>query len=376
MLDRTLKQLSKQKMTRKQFLVTVLLAMGALFGITALLRQFQLLAGTPTTADIEPESRALSNGAKIVTDATASGQAAVSFEPVGLPTTGDLYKRCAFGVATGSTAAHEALEAKLGAKFKNYVKYYDMGHNGIGNWPSVDAAWCKTTGHTLHLGWDMGGTTMTFAQVIAGQNNASLDAFFQSCKAHGDTIILRMWWEMNDPNGPTKVGSSNSLVTSTQEWVTAWKFVYNRCKVTNGCTNVKFFWCANGSDTGAYKMEEFYPGDAYVDIVGFDTYNKPIWAAGAWHTFEQQYDGPYNRVAAITADKTIPIMVGETGSDDGPINGHTKDEWLRQMFTSQKYPRLRQIDWFNYYEYKIDATQAAVDVCRQYLPIAVQGSQL
>ncbi|HSW99752.1 MAG TPA: glycosyl hydrolase [Patescibacteria group bacterium] len=372
-----LNRLFKKEVTRREFLGMSALGFASLFGIVGLIEQIMSHAATTTdTASIEPETGTLTTGASVVTDATASNGKAVKFgsSAVNLPTTGNLYDRCAFGVSAGSPEAHSALESLFGAKLKHYVCYYNMGNNGASAWPTDVANWCKSSNHTLDIAWDMVGTNVSFANIIAGNNNASLDAFFQACKGHGDTVVLRMWWEMNDPTGPTKVGNPGSLVSSTAQWVQAWKYVYDRCKRTNGCTNVQFFWCANGSDTGAHRMEEFYPGDSYVDVIGFDTYNQPAWAGGAWHTFDDQFDSVYNRVAAISTSKSIPMAVGETGTVDGPVGGHTKNEWLTQMFTSQRYPRLRQIDYFNYDPWKMNTTTASINVCKQYFPIAVQDT--
>jgi len=370
-----------REMNRREFLGLTALGFTTLFGIAGILELVRSLAATPTAAQ-EAEAGVRSGAASLAYDNAASNGQAVKFgdnSTTPLPTTGDLYKRCAFGVSAGSTGAHQALENLFGAKLKHFVCFKNMGNNGNSNWPA-EADWCKSTGHILDIAWDMVGTNVRFSDLIAGKNNASLDAFFQAAKKHGDKVVLRMWWEMNDPHGPTKVGSGGeSLVSSSAEWVQAWKYVYNRCKITNGCTNVKFFWCPNGSDTGNGAMESFYPGDNYVDIIGFDTYNQPAWAGGAWHTFDEQFSGVYDRVAAISANKNIPMMVGETGTVSGPVNGHTRAEWLRQMFTSQKYPRLRQIDYFNYdlgggLDWRWDNGVDSTNVCKQYLPLAVQDT--
>jgi hypothetical protein len=381
-----LASLSAKEMNRREFLKFSAIIAASLFGIAGVIKELQSHAAT-ATASLEAEGGVLAGGATVLAGEGASNGRAVKFDkattppppPTNLPTTGDLYKRCAFGVSAGSTGAHAALENLFGAKLKHFVCFKNMGNNGASNWPA-EADWCKSTGHTLDIAWDMVGTNVRFSDLIAGKNNASLDAFFQAAKRHGDKVVLRMWWEMNDPHGPTKVGSGGeSLVSSSAEWVQAWKYVYNRCKVTNDCTNVKFFWCPNGSDTGNGPLESFYPGDNYVDIIGFDTYNQPMWAGGAWHSFDDQFTGIYNRVDALSGNKNIPMMVGETGTVSGPVGGHTRAEWLRQMFTSQKFPRLRQIDYFNYdlgggLDWRWDNGADSISVCKQYLPDAVQDT--
>ncbi|MGB4759387.1 MAG: hypothetical protein WBP26_05025 [Candidatus Saccharimonadales bacterium] len=69
----------QKKMTRKQFILTCLLIIASLVGITALLRQLKLVAATESTAALEAESGTLANGTIKVPDREASGKGAVWF---------------------------------------------------------------------------------------------------------------------------------------------------------------------------------------------------------------------------------------------------------------------------------------------------------
>lgn len=71
-------RLLDKDLTRKEFIGLVGLAVATLTGITGLIRQLESHAATPT-AKIEPENGTLSGTATAVTDATASGGAAVKF---------------------------------------------------------------------------------------------------------------------------------------------------------------------------------------------------------------------------------------------------------------------------------------------------------
>lgn len=216
----------------------------------------------------------------------------------------------------------------------------------------------------------MDSTGPKFANILAGSNNVSLDAFFQKCKTFPGKIILHMWWEMNCTGGPTKISGGN-LCSSAAQWKQTWQYVCNRCKVTNGCTNVTFFWCANGTDIGTTKMEDLYPGMNYVDIVGFDTYNETTY--GNWESFDTRFVAKYDRIAAFNTNS--PFAVGETGCvPSDPTNAaNTEELWFRQLFTSQQMPRLRDIDFFSVnkeYDWRINRTAATTTVCRLYLPTA------
>lgn len=261
-----------------------------------------------------------------------------------------LYTRCSFGVYSGSTSAHTALETTVGAKIPRYVTYQDMGSGGASNWPTTEATWCKSTNHTLDIAWDMVSHPYLMTDITSGAADASIDAFFQAAKTHGDKVILRMFWEMNIGPGPSKAGLAGGFNqnTTAAQWVAAWRYIYNRAKVTVGATNVWFFWCPNGADSGSplYSASQLYPGDAYVDINGYDTYNNPDWANGAWHTFDQQTSGPDSLVLAPATDKTQPMGIGELGTTNGTAPNDANSFWTG-MYTSTLHPYLRYVDFFH-----------------------------
>jgi hypothetical protein len=300
-----------------------------------------------------------------------------SIDDLSAAATGDLYRRCRFGAyAVGGTAGHAALETAVGATLRRYVKYTVMGTNGASNWPTTDAQWCVDTGHDLAIAWDVAATGPTFANILDGSNDASLDAFFQQCKAFPNRLILRMWWEMNDGNGPTKVGN-NVLVTSRTQWKQTWRYVYNRCKVVNGATNVVFFYCANGSDSNhaGNTIENLFPGVAYVDQIGFDTYNNTKF--GPWTRFDSLLNTPYARVTALHPTASVAIAEIGTVNVDPSDPSQNKATWQKGLFTSQQFPRLKHVDFFSVDQsasggqnWRIDQTPASLAVCKQYLPLA------
>jgi hypothetical protein len=322
-----------------------------------------------------------------VTAVNAAGQSTVSNSITfvvrgansgnGLTSTGDLVDRCSFGAyaTTGGTAAHATLESTVGATLKRYVTYQVMGVSGSSNWPTAEAAWCAQTGHDLAIAWDVLSSGPTFAAILAGANDASLDAFFQECKSFPGKVILRMWWEMNDGSGPTKVGNG-VLVSSRSQWISAWRYVYNRCKVANGATNVSFFYCANGADSNnaGNTIENLYPGSAYVDEIGFDTYNETHY--GTFGSFADRMEPAYTRVTAL--HPTASVTIGEIGTVDvDPSDpSQSKATWLTGMFTNQLFPRLRHVDFFSVdqcpwgNDWRIDETSASLAVCQTQLPFA------
>lgn len=315
-------------------------------------------------------------------NSSGSGAASASSATVtttgGSTTTGPLYQRCSFGAyadeGNAGTSDHAALEATLGATLKRMNTYQNMSSGGDSGWPTSVANWCTSTGHDLDISWDCSANGPSFATILAGGNNATLDAFFQQCKAFSGTVYLRMWWEMNDQGGPTKPGNGG-LCANRAQWIQTWQYVYNRCKVTNGCTNVKFNYCPSGTDQNSLgnTIENVYPGSSYVDEIGFDAYNTPDWAP--WQSFDSLMGSFYDRICAL--HPTAPVCLGEVGTsnNDPDDSSQNKATWLAGLFTSQKFPRMRNINFFSANQggnenWRLDQTSASVAVCRQYLSSA------
>jgi len=74
--------------------------------------------------------------------------------------------------------------------------------------------------------------------------------------------IVRLAWEFNGDWFPWSTRNDPS------HWVSCWRQVVNAVRSTSPTT--RFDWAMNAHSGGAY---DFYPGDAYVDIVGIDAYD-------------------------------------------------------------------------------------------------------
>lgn len=208
--------------------------------------------------------------------------------------------------------------------------------------------------------------TITRIGTLASINNGYYDAYLRTraagCAAKNYDILLRPMHEMNG-NWEVWSASTTSLPSGTQtaaDFIQAWQRVWGIFRGQNGgtnCTNVGLVWCPGLSDipnTSGNHMQEYYPGDAYVDWAAVDGYNwgalsttessisssnAKTWDDGSTRTFATFYSMFPNK----------PLMWGEIGSADDTQSGTlTKAAWYAGMQSGvQAYPRLKSIIYFN-----------------------------
>jgi glycosyl hydrolase family 26 len=110
---------------------------------------------------------------------------------------------------------------------------------------------------------------------------------------------------------------------------------------TQGATNVQWVWTPNVNTGGDFPFRDLYPGDNWVDWVGFDGFN---WAQrGAWNSFTEIVDNTYEELAKISSR---PMIVAETGSNE---SGGDKAAWVASALRREipKFGRIRAVVFFD-----------------------------
>ena len=89
-------------------------------------------------------------------------------------------------------------------------------------------------------------------------------------------------------------------------------------------------------------MENYYPGEAYVDVLALDGYNfgdTRDWSG--WRSFDEVFEHGYARVANLGPQ---PIWLAEIASAE---SGGDKGVWIKDMLSSTTFPRVEAIVWFD-----------------------------
>jgi hypothetical protein len=182
----------------------------------------------------------------------------------------------------------------------------------------------------------LGGTSIE--QVASGGQDAAIRRWAQEAKAWGHPFLFAPWWEMNGAWYPWG---------RQPRYVEAWRR-FHRIVAEQGATNVTWTWVVNGiwSDP-ASDPTPYFPGEAYVDWVGMDSYN--------WGRMPAQPDRWENPDQVITPTLKIlrtlapakPVAIVESASTE---YGGNKSDWIREMLTTYlpHHPEIKAYLWFNW----------------------------
>jgi hypothetical protein len=179
---------------------------------------------------------------------------------------------------------------------------------------------------------------VTLESIVSGAQDAAIKKWAQEAKAWGHPFLFVPWWEMN--------GAWYSWGRNPQ-FVAAWRRFHDLV-VGQGATNVTWTWVPNAiwydpnSDPTPY-----YPGDAYVDWVGMDSYNWGLNPAQSdrWITPDKTISPTLEIIRKLAPSK--PVAIVETASTE---YGGNKTDWIREMLTTYlpHHPEIKAYLWFNW----------------------------
>jgi len=269
----------------------------------------------------------------------------------------------------GRTDGINALQNALGRRV-GIVNWYQNW--GGGDWISsvqnhvVNAP--LDSGRTPLITWEpwdpAAGTNQpnfSLSRIAGGEFDAYIRRFATDLRALGRTVNLRPMHEMNGNWYPWS-GSVNG--NSPALYVQAWRRMHD-IFVESGATNVRWVWSPNNIDVGGMRMEDFYPGAAYVDVLAVDGYNWGSTAPGhgGWQSFTQVFKGAYDRLSRLGSQ---PIWIAEVGC--APEGGN-KAAWVRDMFAKAKnMDRLQAIVWFNENKERDWRADASAEIAAAFRP--------
>lgn len=187
--------------------------------------------------------------------------------------------------------------------------------------PSVDTA----PAHASHQ------PPFALTRLLAGDHDHRISTWAGALASWGSDVVLRFAHEMNGDWYPWGAGLQGN---TPDQYVRAWRYVHARFAAA-GATNVRWCWAPNvpasGAGTVTAQLADFFPGDDVVDVLGIDGYNwgfadPPL----SWTTPEELFGPGLEELRSLRT--RLPIVVTETASAEGHEPGHSKADWITQLF--------------------------------------------
>ena len=149
-------------------------------------------------------------------------------------------------------------------------------------------------------------------------------------------VTLRFAHEMDDDNGQFIWAGWNP-----DDYIAAYRKMIDVCRAS--APNITVMW----SPLGDEGMEEYYPGEDYVDLVGVSVFGLQAWDQAKFghdRTFDEIFGPRYERAASFGK----PVVVAELGYVG-------KEDYVKMWENSVRqekaeYPNLVGVSYFNYPE--------------------------
>lgn len=233
-------------------------------------------------------------------------------------------------------------EAQMGRKFDITLRYHDFStHMHQGLFPDSHQI---TLGQErmLLFAWQSrvssSNTDVAWARIARGEMDHFIDSAADRIKKFGKPVMIAFDPEFDNQKKKGPIG----------DYVKAYQRIHDRFKA-KGVTNVAWLWVSTGY-LGAGNDKHImagYPGDKYVDWVGFDPYNFYTCNGSGWNTFEQEIAPPYNFFVSQGLGHK-PQIIAEYGTTYDPKNQARSNQWNKDIpSVAKKYPNLKALVRFD-----------------------------
>jgi hypothetical protein len=229
------------------------------------------------------------------------------------------------------------------------VEYYQ----GFGAQLSEDAVWAiHRAGAEPVIGLDTG--SFSLAAIAAGRYDAWLKSYAASVARLPFPVAFSFDHEFNGPWWPWSFNEQRAA-----EFTAAWRHVHDVFQAAKA--KVTWIWAANVSDSVTTALAPFWPGAAYVNVVGLDGYYTH-----SYSTFANVFTPTIKQVRAITGD---PVLITETGAN--PAAGRPRA--IADLFRSAAQAGVTGLIWVDHdkpsahgpnHNWLIDSDPAALSVLR------------
>jgi hypothetical protein len=215
-----------------------------------------------------------------------------------------------WGLADTGISHNDATAAWL---YRSKLFAFDMG--GYASWSYIEGTTTQLDAAKAWLASHPGGTYCYTVCLLPGYQSTPASGTSLANGAAGlydshfvtlagklvsrglaNNTIVRLGHEFNGDWYPWKVRNA----TDAASYAAYWRKVVTAMRAVPGAENLKFEWCGIARVWTSYPIADAYPGDAYVDYIGVDVYDK----CSAANTYEAPYPDGLTPAQLLTRRNT------------------------------------------------------------------------
>lgn len=198
-------------------------------------------------------------------------------------------------------------------------------------------------------------------RIIEGEFDGYIRDYAVSVRKYGGPVMIRLFHEMNGFWFPW-AGTVND--NDPEDFVDAWRHVVDIFDEA-GATNVNWVWNPNAEsvpDRPENDLDEYWPGDDYVDWTGLSGFNFGTTSdVSRWRAFTETFSEPLEDLSEYDQ----PIVIAEFASAE---EGGDKATWITGAFAAMidTFPKVDAAVWFDREinearDFRIDSSDGALD---------------
>jgi mannan endo-1,4-beta-mannosidase len=218
-------------------------------------------------------------------------------------------------------------------------------------WNKAFADEAASVGADVLLQWQPRGIELS--SIMSGAQDKVIAAMIAGIKSSPRQVWLSFGQEMNGNWYSWAAKAAVSPANRAQLYVEAYRYIWNKFQAA-GVINVTWVWGPNISYGGSEPLKNVYPGDAFVDVVGFDGYFQYPTS-----TFDSVFVPSISELRQFTGK---PLMIAETG-----VAGAAAPAQLASIFQGCSLYGIIAIVYFNVAQDGSDSTHQDWDL-RKNLP--------
>lgn len=289
---------------------------------------------------------------------------------INIPPTGYIYHSVHPGGRTGEEdditlndlRSYEQAAGKTAA----WVYFSHNWYHGR-EFPTQTAAWIRDAGSIPYVRLMMRSDAVqnhaepefTLDRIVNGNFDDDLRAWARAARDFGSPLMAEYGTEVNGEwfpwNGVWNGGGAldgygdPAQPDGPERFRDAYRHIIQIAR-DEGAANILWVFHANNQDVpdeSWNRLEQYYPGDEWIDWIGVSVYGAQTPMDEEWPEFRDMMDEVYPRLAALSPDK--PIVVLELGATSGNPRGD-QAVWAENALTdliAGRWPRMIGFSWWN-----------------------------